>query len=681
MCVCVVGMGACLSLFDSGFRNLTLILRNTFGIQLQQKAEYVGGVTPETLLELILQNDVVVTDDYDLDALTAFTTFTKTEIVEARNLYESLIEQHFAGGALVYRLLTRSGMNVQLVRILCSSIKPHEIVCFPVIITMISIFDKGSAAEKLAMIFSMFDYDGSGALSYEEVLGVLTGITGDSCSEQEIDRVCDDLFDALDANGDGEIQFEEFIEAYPMLSEILQLDVERGEDDDDDDDDDTSEEEHEYQQHLEQQQQSNMMLVVEKEGSGSANLIIPGMESVSFDQDDFKDIRDHSLSPRGAGVIVIGKDDDLPLRMPTLEGIGDHPPLLIKAITGMRNSICLYDGTQSPSHSRRYSISVNTMGELPSLCVEMPNQDGLSPRAANAAVISSLMESHNMDMVSESSGSSEEESPKHLKKDSIVSSVATTQNTSRAGSTCSGTYSMSSMRRVKSVLSGVSRIAKDQSSDMDINLLATRRTTQRTGSSVALLARGMVSQQDIPVIDRAANLARDEHCRSPHSVAVGTPVMELRNGVNCSLEAPQVLGGSLEVSVNTAVKAARLLTDKRKTQLMVGAGLLNKKQGKLKIDTEEELNKCTTSGTLNSLMGLGNMSPTSCASPTLQYTPVVGVSPQASTVASMSPRQSLAEFARLRGLSQSVASPETDSGHLGDTTRSSNETSWQINVS
>ncbi len=64
--------------------------------------------------------------------------------------------------------------------------------------------DKLLSTDKLKAAFSLFDKDGSGAISSEEVKEIL-------CSGQRIDdKVWDEVIREVDADGNGEIDFEEF---------------------------------------------------------------------------------------------------------------------------------------------------------------------------------------------------------------------------------------------------------------------------------------------------------------------------------------------------------------------------------------------------------------------------------------------------------------------------------------
>jgi len=66
--------------------------------------------------------------------------------------------------------------------------------------------------EKLQQAFKMFDKDGSGLISAEEIKEVLG--FGKTLSEEAVN----DIIKQVDANGDGEISFEEFAAMMRKLS-------------------------------------------------------------------------------------------------------------------------------------------------------------------------------------------------------------------------------------------------------------------------------------------------------------------------------------------------------------------------------------------------------------------------------------------------------------------------------
>lgn len=72
--------------------------------------------------------------------------------------------------------------------------------------------DKLLSTEKLKQAFQLFDKDGSGSISSEEVKEIL-------CSGQKIDdKVWEEVIKEVDGDGNGEIDFEEFA---TMMQKLL----------------------------------------------------------------------------------------------------------------------------------------------------------------------------------------------------------------------------------------------------------------------------------------------------------------------------------------------------------------------------------------------------------------------------------------------------------------------------
>lgn len=68
------------------------------------------------------------------------------------------------------------------------------------------------STEKLKAAFTLFDKDGSGSISSEEVKEIL-------CSGQNIDdQVWEEVIKEVDGDGNGEIDFEEFAD---MMQKLL----------------------------------------------------------------------------------------------------------------------------------------------------------------------------------------------------------------------------------------------------------------------------------------------------------------------------------------------------------------------------------------------------------------------------------------------------------------------------
>lgn len=71
-----------------------------------------------------------------------------------------------------------------------------------------------SSEDRLRKVFKLLDFDSSGTISAKELKGALDSI---DLSEQMSDDKCDELINECDQNGDGEIDFEEFIELFKKM--------------------------------------------------------------------------------------------------------------------------------------------------------------------------------------------------------------------------------------------------------------------------------------------------------------------------------------------------------------------------------------------------------------------------------------------------------------------------------
>ena len=231
------------SLWDeSGFHRLRRTLETTFGVYVPRKKEFAKCEEALTLPEFFEQYNFSFTNSFDNTKLAVYTRFDAQEVHDTHAIYESLLSANYQGANLVHQLLQGSGVDHRVVKIVCSALQSNEVITFPVLLCIISIFDRGSAAEKLAFIFSLFDYDCSGTLSQAEVLEVITSISADSLTEAEVDALVDELFNSLDRNGDGEISFEEIIEGYPIVETLLSLSCEPREEEEEEEEDEEQEE-------------------------------------------------------------------------------------------------------------------------------------------------------------------------------------------------------------------------------------------------------------------------------------------------------------------------------------------------------------------------------------------------------------------------------------------------------
>ena len=69
--------------------------------------------------------------------------------------------------------------------------------------------------DKLKWMFDVFDKDGGGSISSEEIDILLQGLfemSGQEFEENDLENVTRDIMEAIDADGDGEVTKDEFIE-------------------------------------------------------------------------------------------------------------------------------------------------------------------------------------------------------------------------------------------------------------------------------------------------------------------------------------------------------------------------------------------------------------------------------------------------------------------------------------
>ena len=71
-----------------------------------------------------------------------------------------------------------------------------------------------NSKEKLKAAFNMFDKDGSGTISHDEIRQVFTFDGPNSMTKKEVDQIIKEV----DVNGDGEIDFDEFVQMMKKIT-------------------------------------------------------------------------------------------------------------------------------------------------------------------------------------------------------------------------------------------------------------------------------------------------------------------------------------------------------------------------------------------------------------------------------------------------------------------------------
>ncbi|KAJ9455277.1 hypothetical protein DIPPA_09567 [Diplonema papillatum] len=230
-------VGSFLALFEDTWTRFRRQMKATYGVSLVLKEGYKEGTVIGSMADLFELCDMQLHDEFCYEDLKRATQFEDDELRDAIEHYNELVAQDFKGESLVQHILASSGVDEQVGRLLCATLKPGEEVYFPVLMSIVSTLVRGSRAEKLAFLFSLFDFDSSGSLSHDEVHGVVRLACRGRLTEDEIDELVDTLFDQFDRKATGEIHFEVFLESYPLICEAL------GFENDDDDSDDSSDSE------------------------------------------------------------------------------------------------------------------------------------------------------------------------------------------------------------------------------------------------------------------------------------------------------------------------------------------------------------------------------------------------------------------------------------------------------
>ncbi|KAJ9470915.1 hypothetical protein DIPPA_12047 [Diplonema papillatum] len=182
--------------------------------------ETAGGCFEEPWghYRLVLADD----DDWSLQDLCRVTQLTADDVAQAYEAFCGLCSA-FAGTRLVYEALVRSGIDTATASVVCAKLQPGERVSFSVLLVVVATLQWGSAGMRMAFLFSVFDAEGAERLSPSNVELLLSRITSNVLTDAETHELCDEIFDRLDTHGTGELLFEDFVRAFPTVSQILKL--------------------------------------------------------------------------------------------------------------------------------------------------------------------------------------------------------------------------------------------------------------------------------------------------------------------------------------------------------------------------------------------------------------------------------------------------------------------------
>ena len=100
-------------------------------------------------------------------------------------------------------------------------------ICFKELMSSLSVTSRGTVKEKLEWTFNIYDIDGSGSITMEEIMQIIkcmqdvsSTIEGDGIHNDEIA----DIFKSMDINSDGHLTVDEFIDGvgkFPRFVSIL----------------------------------------------------------------------------------------------------------------------------------------------------------------------------------------------------------------------------------------------------------------------------------------------------------------------------------------------------------------------------------------------------------------------------------------------------------------------------
>eukprot|EP00013_Stygamoeba_regulata_P005385 CAMPEP_0177632310 /NCGR_PEP_ID=MMETSP0447-20121125/2220_1 /TAXON_ID=0 /ORGANISM="Stygamoeba regulata, Strain BSH-02190019" /LENGTH=192 /DNA_ID=CAMNT_0019133863 /DNA_START=95 /DNA_END=673 /DNA_ORIENTATION=- len=180
----------------------------------------------------------------ELDALAQKTHFNPKEL---KQIYKQFRKEAPAG-SVAKAELTDVMKNIGvtdpfLIEIVYSAFLRSEprdtpAISFPQFIQTLSVMARGSADEKLKFAFQMFDLDGDGRLTREELVSTLESfihlvgplVTFGGKRYETSDALVEDLFEKIDSTNKGFITFEDYREYArhsPDIVQGLSLDVPR----------------------------------------------------------------------------------------------------------------------------------------------------------------------------------------------------------------------------------------------------------------------------------------------------------------------------------------------------------------------------------------------------------------------------------------------------------------------
>eukprot|EP01104_Vermistella_antarctica_P020243 TRINITY_DN8589_c0_g1_i1.p1 TRINITY_DN8589_c0_g1~~TRINITY_DN8589_c0_g1_i1.p1 ORF type:complete len:188 (+),score=69.46 TRINITY_DN8589_c0_g1_i1:150-713(+) len=106
----------------------------------------------------------------------------------------------------------------------------NELINYEEFVCALSTITRGTAEEKLAFSFSMYDIDGDGFISRAEMLKVMESfyklvgplVTFSGKKYESPDQMVDEFFEVMDTDSDGKVSLEEYKEGAKNNADIIQ---------------------------------------------------------------------------------------------------------------------------------------------------------------------------------------------------------------------------------------------------------------------------------------------------------------------------------------------------------------------------------------------------------------------------------------------------------------------------
>lgn len=156
-----------------------------------------------------------LTSQIESSAASQLTADQRAEMRDAFDLFDQDRDSKITSGELS-QMMKKLGQNpdpaeIRSIMRACDT-KNKGYIDFEDFCTTLYKFSPRDLSEQVKDAFEMIDGDGSGAISSDEIKQILTTI-GDQATEAEIDEIVREI----DLDGDGEIDYQEFVKIFAVV--------------------------------------------------------------------------------------------------------------------------------------------------------------------------------------------------------------------------------------------------------------------------------------------------------------------------------------------------------------------------------------------------------------------------------------------------------------------------------